>query len=178
MERPRRAPWTDRQDMHDEVLAPISERLFARARVAPGDRIIDVGCGCGGTTLEVARRVGAKGRVIGLDISLPMVARARERTPADAAVEFVLADATAHAFAPEWANLLFSRFGVMFFADPALSFAEYPQGSRARRALRLRVLARAQAQSLADDRVEGDLHARAAPAGRRSRGSRPVLLRQ
>jgi len=120
--------WADRRDMHDEVLAPISERLFARARVAPGERVIDVGCGCGGTTLEVARRVGAKGRVIGLDVSVPMIARARERTPADAAVEFVLADATAHAFAPEWANLLFSRFGVMFFADPALSFANIRKG--------------------------------------------------
>ena len=74
--------WTDRQEMQDAVFAPIAELLYARARVAPGERVIDVGCGCGVTTLEIARRVGSQGRVIGLDISVPMIARARERAPA------------------------------------------------------------------------------------------------
>ena len=120
--------WTDRQEMQDAVFAPIAELLYARARVAPGERVIDVGCGCGVTTLEIARRVGSQGRVIGLDISVPMIARARERAPADVAVEFVLADATLHEFAPGWANVLFSRFGVMFFADPVLSFANLRKG--------------------------------------------------
>ncbi len=120
--------WTDRQEMQDAFLAPIAEMLYARARLAPGERVIDVGCGCGVTTLEIARRVGSAGRAIGLDISAPMIARARERGLADAAVEFVLADATTHEFAPGWANLLFSRFGVMFFADPVLSFANLREG--------------------------------------------------
>jgi ubiquinone/menaquinone biosynthesis C-methylase UbiE len=120
--------WTDRQEMQDAVLAPIAETLYARARIAPGDRVIDVGCGCGETTIEIARRVGPAGRAVGLDISAPMVARARDRAPAGAAVEFVLADATVHAFAPQWADLLFSRFGVMFFADPVLSFANLRKG--------------------------------------------------
>ncbi len=120
--------WTERQETQDALFAPITEMLFARARVAPGERVVDVGCGCGATTFEIARRVGAKGGVVGLDISAPMIARARELTPSDAAAEFLLADATLHEFAPESADLLFSRFGVMFFADPVLSFANLRKG--------------------------------------------------
>jgi SAM-dependent methyltransferase len=102
--------------------------LTARAGVAPGERIIDVGCGCGGTTRELALRVGADGRAIGVDVSAPMIARARERAGAASAAEFIVADAAAHEFAPGWADLLFSRFGVMFFADPALAFANLRKG--------------------------------------------------
>ncbi|MGD0762066.1 MAG: class I SAM-dependent methyltransferase [Roseiarcus sp.] len=120
--------WTGRDETPDAVFAPIADRLYARARVAPGERVIDVGCGCGGTTLELAARVGAAGRAIGLDISAPMIARARERAGAASAAEFVLADAAAHEFAPGWADLLFSRFGVMFFADPVLAFANLRRG--------------------------------------------------
>ncbi len=120
--------WTDRPETQDAVFAPIADMLHAKARVAPGERVIDVGCGCGATTLEIARRVGSAGRAIGLDISVPMIARARERTPSGAPVEFLLADATLHEFQPQWANLLFSRFGVMFFADPVLSFANLRRG--------------------------------------------------
>jgi len=120
--------WTGRDETPDAVFAPIAEMLYARARAAPGERVIDVGCGCGATTLELAAQVRATGRAIGLDVSAPMIAQARERAGAASAVEFVLADATTHRFAPGWANLLFSRFGVMFFADPALSFANLRKG--------------------------------------------------
>ena len=82
LERPRRAALDRRQETQDAVFAPIAEVLFARARVAPGERVIDVGCGCGATTLEIAARVGATGRALGLDVSAPMIARARERAPA------------------------------------------------------------------------------------------------
>ncbi len=121
--------WIDRQATQDVVLAPIADLLYARARFATGERVVDVGCGCGVTTLEIAARVGPAGRVVGLDVSSPMVARARELAGATSAVEFVLADATAHAFAFGWASLLFSRFGVMFFADPVLSFANLRKGA-------------------------------------------------
>ncbi len=120
--------WIDRQEAQDAVFAPIADILYARARLAPGERVVDVGCGCGVTTLEIAAQVGPAGRVVGLDVSAPMIARARERAGADAVAEFVLADATSHEFAQEWANLLFSRFGVMFFADPVLSFANLRKG--------------------------------------------------
>lgn len=114
--------WLERQEALDIVLAPITEVLFDRARVASGERAIDIGCGCGATTAELVRRVGPSGHVLGVDISAPMLGRARETAPANLPVEFALADATVHPFEPGRADLLFSRFGVMFFADPPLSF--------------------------------------------------------
>jgi len=114
--------WIDRQKTLDLVLEPIQEILLDRVAVAAGERVIDIGCGCGVSTIELARRMGRKGSVTGVDISAPMLARARELAPADLPLEFVLADATVHAFEPGRADLLFSRFGVMFFADPTLSF--------------------------------------------------------
>ena len=69
--------------MQDGVLAPVTERLLKSAGAAPGDRVIDVGCGCGATTLAVARVTGASGRALGVDISAPMIARARERAAAE-----------------------------------------------------------------------------------------------
>ena len=115
--------WIDRQKTLDLVLAPISEILVDRAAVVEGERVVDVGCGCGATTFELARRVGPAGHVMGVDISVPMLARARELAPPGSSIEFVSADATLYRFEPARTDLLFSRFGVMFFADPALSFA-------------------------------------------------------
>jgi len=122
--------WTERQEDQDTLLAPVAELLLARARVEPGEVAIDVGCGCGATAIELARRVGLTGRVLGVDISALMLARARERAPAGAKLDFALADATTYPFEAGRADLLCSRFGVMFFAEPALSFANM------RRALR------------------------------------------
>ena len=118
--------WIPRQDMQDAVFTPITEALFARAGLMPGERAIDVGCGCGATTLEIARRVGPAGGAIGVDVSAPMLERARERMLPGA--EFLLADAMTHPFAPGAADLVLSRFGVMFFADPALAFANLRNG--------------------------------------------------
>jgi SAM-dependent methyltransferase len=114
--------WSDRQKTLDLVLKPIQEILLDRAAVAAGERVIDIGCGCGVSTIELARRTGREGSVTGIDISAPMLARARELAPPDLPLQFVLADATVHAFESGRADLLFSRFGVMFFADPTLSF--------------------------------------------------------
>jgi ubiquinone/menaquinone biosynthesis C-methylase UbiE len=115
--------WTDRQELQDVLLAPVSESLFARTNVEHGERVIDIGCGCGSTTIELARRVGPKGDVVGVDVSAPMLARARERVRAGMPIEFVEADATVYRFPPGRTDLLCSRFGVMFFAEPASSFA-------------------------------------------------------
>jgi ubiquinone/menaquinone biosynthesis C-methylase UbiE len=120
----------ERQDTQDILLAPISELSFDRAHPKKGERVVDIGCGCGATTIELGRRVGPTGYVLGLDISAPMLGRARERVPADLPLEFVLADATVHAFEPGRSDLLFSRFGVMFFADPAVSFANMRKALR------------------------------------------------
>jgi SAM-dependent methyltransferase len=122
--------WADRQQTQDIVLAPVSEALIERARAKAGERVLDVGCGCGATTIAFAQKVGATGQVTGIDISGPMLARARQLAPAGLPVDFVLADATVYPFAPESFDLLASRFGVMFFAEPARSFANMRKALR------------------------------------------------
>jgi SAM-dependent methyltransferase len=122
--------WADRQPTQDIVLAPVSGILIDRAKAKPCERIVDVGCGCGATAIVLAQKVGPAGHVLGIDVSAPMLARARQLVPADLPVEFVLADATVYQFVPASFDLVASRFGVMFFGEPALSFANL------RRALR------------------------------------------
>jgi SAM-dependent methyltransferase len=122
--------WADRQQTQDIVLAPVSDALIERARAKAGERVLDIGCGCGATTIAFAQKVGATGHVTGIDISAPMLARARQLAPAGAAVDFVLADATVYPFIPQNFDLLASRFGVMFFAEPALSFANMRKALR------------------------------------------------
>jgi len=122
--------WTERQQVQDILLAQISDILIDRAKPRVGERIVDVGCGCGATTVAFAQKVGPTGHVLGIDISAPMLARARQIAPAEMPVDFVLADATVYPFDPASFDLTVSRFGVMFFAEPAVSFANV------RRALR------------------------------------------
>ena len=122
--------WTDRQQAQDIMLAPVADILIDRAKARVGERIIDVGCGCGATTFALAQKVGPAGHVFGIDVSAPMLGRARLIAPKGLPVDFELADATVYPFEPASADLLVSRFGVMFFAEPALSFANM------RRALR------------------------------------------
>jgi ubiquinone/menaquinone biosynthesis C-methylase UbiE len=116
------AAWAARQESWDITLAPIGEAAMDRAQIQPGQSIIDIGCGCGGTTVELARRVGEQGRVLGIDVSKPMLAQARARMGGMANVTLVEADATTHPFEASY-DLLFSRLGVMFFADPPKAFA-------------------------------------------------------
>jgi ubiquinone/menaquinone biosynthesis C-methylase UbiE len=114
--------WTERQPVQDILLAPVSQILIDRAAAGAGERVIDVGCGCGSTSIEFAQRVAPTGFVLGVDISGPMLARAREVAPKNLPVDFVLADATVYSFDAASFDLLTSRFGVMFFADPVVSF--------------------------------------------------------
>jgi SAM-dependent methyltransferase len=115
--------WLSLDAKQDVVFAPITEALFGRARLVAGERVLDVGCGGGGTTIEIARRVGRSGRAIGLDVSSPMLDEARRRAPLGSPIDFILADAATHGFAPASFDALVSRFGVMFFADPVAAFA-------------------------------------------------------
>jgi ubiquinone/menaquinone biosynthesis C-methylase UbiE len=122
--------WVDRQKTQDIVLTPISEILIERANAKAGERIIDVGCGCGATSLALAQKVGPTGYVLGVDISAAMLNRARQVAPADLPVHFALADATVYPFQHASFDLVVSRFGVMFFAEPALSFANLHRALR------------------------------------------------
>lgn len=115
--------WAAFQDTLDRAMSAITASVLAFAAAKPGERVLDIGCGCGTTALALAKRVAPGGRVSGIDISAPMLARAHERArEADTDIAFVEADASDFAFKPEY-DLVFSRFGVMFFAGPVSAFA-------------------------------------------------------
>jgi ubiquinone/menaquinone biosynthesis C-methylase UbiE len=114
--------WASLQETTDRSLAFVTAALIPFAAAAKGERVLDVGCGCASTSLALANAVGSTGRVAGIDISAPMLAVARARAKANANVGFLEADASVHVFEPEF-DLVFSRFGVMFFSEPAAAFS-------------------------------------------------------
>jgi SAM-dependent methyltransferase len=114
--------WVSMQEELDVELAPLGTAVEAALELAPGARVLDVGCGAGATSLSLAERV-RPGEVVGVDISAPLVARARERARGVQGLSFALGDAQTFAFEPESFDAVFSRFGVMFFADPVAAFS-------------------------------------------------------
>jgi SAM-dependent methyltransferase len=131
------AKWIAFQELLDRQLEPLGRLAMERAQIVVGERVLDAGCGCGHTTLELARRVGASGGVVGIDISTPMLETAKERARAAGIsnASFWNADVQLHPFAPLEFDVVFSRFGVMFFTDPTRAFANL--GSALRPAGRL-----------------------------------------
>jgi SAM-dependent methyltransferase len=114
----------------DRQLAPLGHRAQGALAAKPGERILDIGCGAGQTSLELAQAVGVTGKVLGLDISPGCLAIARKRAAQTPQVEFILGDAQTYDFKggdfkggafPRFDGV-FSRFGVMFFADPTTAF--------------------------------------------------------
>jgi len=112
---------TNQQRM-DRMLAAFSDHVMQKADIGPGERVLDVGCGCVATSFALASPVGASGKRGGVDVSRPMLDVARA-VDTDLPVCLVEADAATHDFGKERFDLLFSRFGVMFFADPDRAFA-------------------------------------------------------
>ena len=112
--------WLRAQARLDHSLVEIGRRVLALADAQPGETAIDVGCGPGGTTAALAQSVGSEGHVLGVDISQPLIDAALTRRLSNAT--FVVADAGTYPFDAAAADLVFSRFGVMFFADPVAAF--------------------------------------------------------
>ena len=114
--------WARLQDRIDLQLNNITDALMPFADARPGMRILDIGCGAGTTTLRLGMTVAPGGTVAGIDISVPMLDVARARAQAmNADIVFLESDASRHDFQPVF-DLVFSRFGVMFFDDPVAAF--------------------------------------------------------
>jgi SAM-dependent methyltransferase len=116
--------WADEPSRFDEMLEPFGTRALDVADVRPGARVLDVGCGNGAVTIEAAVRAGGDGSAIGIDLSEPMLINARERAAARGLgnTTFVAADAQVAALDGPF-DAATSRFGIMFFDDPAAAFA-------------------------------------------------------
>lgn len=115
--------WVRYADMLDQQLSEVGSAAIDAARPGAGEAVLDVGCGCGHTTLALGRLVGPLGKSVGIDVSSPMLELARERA-ANASmpqVTFEQADAQTHPFSRRF-DVVYSRFGVMFFDDPTRAF--------------------------------------------------------
>ena len=116
--------WVMAQDLLDQIFKPLEELLTEAACAASPRRVLDVGCGTGATTVAVARRLGADAGCIGIDLSEAVIEAARARAEREnVAARFICADAGTHVFDPGSVEMIISRFGVMFFADPIDAFA-------------------------------------------------------
>jgi len=119
--------WVDVQQTLDRLFAPLEKLLIETSCATGPSRVLDVGCGTGGTTLAIARKLGAAAECTGIDISQPMIAAARHRAGSERhdgiPARFICADAQTHAFEPASFDGIVSRLGVMFFDDPVRAFA-------------------------------------------------------
>jgi SAM-dependent methyltransferase len=123
--------WVEHDAQLERSIGALTPLLLERVGDMRGARALDIGCGCGNQTLALARHLGAGAHVTGVDISRPMLDVARARAAPGAAparVDFLLADAAVHRLAAPGFDLLFSRFGVMFFADPVAAFRNLHAG--------------------------------------------------
>ncbi|MFE3179563.1 class I SAM-dependent methyltransferase [Streptomyces violascens] len=123
--------WARNQARWDAVNEGFNRQILAAAALTEHDRILDVGCGSGCTT-RLAAQQASSGEALGLDLSAPMLARARESARREGVgnVSFEQADAQVHAFAPDAYDVAISRFGVMFFADPVAAFVNIARALR------------------------------------------------
>jgi SAM-dependent methyltransferase len=124
--------WVGLGGFVERRVAVVNDLLLARSGVAAGESVLEIGCGTGAATIPFAEAVGTRGRVVGVDISEPMLAGARQRVGESGLANITLmqADAQVHPFEPEQFDLITSRFGVMFFADPVSAFSNLLPAAR------------------------------------------------
>ncbi len=120
--------WAANLARLDVMLEDFGKAAIMAANAQPGYHILDIGCGSGTSTFPLAEQVGPRGHVLGVDISEQLVEIARAAAPADAPVEFRCADAATAPLPAGSYDLLFSRFGVMFFDDPVAAFTHMRRG--------------------------------------------------
>jgi SAM-dependent methyltransferase len=117
--------WLGLEGYVERRVEPVNALLLSHARAARGERVLEIGCGTGAFTMPLAQAVGEEGEVVGADISTAMLDGAKRRLAASGLknVSLIETDAQTHRFAPGRFDLIVSRFGVMFFADPHAAFA-------------------------------------------------------
>lgn len=123
--------WIMHRARYDRMLGPFAAMLLDQASIGPSDRVLDVGCGCGVTTLAAAALATA-GQAVGIDLSEPMLARARAdaRSAGVRNASFIGGDAQVHQFEPNSFDVTISRFGLMFFTDPVAAFANLREATK------------------------------------------------
>ena len=116
--------WVERQNAMDTMLSPLGEAALNKLNLNEGENVLDIGCGCGHTTLNIAKRISPDGQVTGLDISKPMLKRAKESANemSISNASFNCVDVQTDDIGEEVYSAAFSRFGVMFFEDPVAAF--------------------------------------------------------
>ena len=123
--------WVAMQREIDGIVVPFGDAALKAAAPQPGERVIDIGCGCGDTSIEIARIVGEAGAVVGIDVSQPMLEVARSRGALANCAHLAFRDGDAsEAGLPANTDLLFSRFGVMFFSQPSQAFSHLRKSLR------------------------------------------------
>ena len=123
--------WVAMQREIDRIVVPFGDAALKVAAPQPGERVIDIGCGCGDTSIEIARSVGEAGAVLGIDVSQPMLEVARSRGALTTWTHLSFRDGDAsEAELPTNTDLLFSRFGVMFFSQPSQAFSHLRKSLR------------------------------------------------
>jgi SAM-dependent methyltransferase len=124
--------WVGLGGFVERRVQAVNDLLLARSGVAAGENVLEIGCGTGATTVPLAEAVGPSGRVVGVDISEPMLEGARKRVAESGLgnVRLLQADAQVHPFEPGQFDLITSRFGVMFFADPVAAFSNLLPAAR------------------------------------------------
>jgi len=124
--------WVQQNADYDVMLRPLGDAMLAVAAIEPGDRVLDIGCGCGDTTIAAARAAAPDGSALGVDLSVPMTDLARQRAATEGvAATFEVGDAQVKPFEPGSFDAAVSRFGVMFFDDPVAAFANIAKALRA-----------------------------------------------